>query len=129
MDRTELLLEQYGLEPMRQHRDILKELLSSESLNEEREDNEYLKTLCILVYTYGIAEDTVQIWRAKNIDFDTGCYIDGELLIGAGLEETISYLKTLKTAEAEKELDYLKKLKTIGRDKVLEFYRSYYGLS
>lgn len=129
MDRTELLLEQYGLEPMRQHRDILKELLRSESLNEEREDNEYLKTLCILVYTYGIAEDTLQIWEAKNINFDTGCYIDGELLIGAGLEETISYLRTLKTAKAENELDYLKKFKTIGRDKVLEFYRSYYGLS
>ncbi|MDD9266171.1 hypothetical protein ACFPES_03900 [Paenibacillus sp. GCM10023248] len=129
MDRTESLLEKYGLEPTKEHRDILKELLGRESSNEKRKDNEYLKTLCILLYTYGIAEDTLQIWMAKNIDFDTGCYIDGELLIGAGLEETISYLKTLKTAEADKELDYLANLETNGRDKVLEFYRNYYGLN
>jgi hypothetical protein len=58
--------------------------------NAAREDKEYLKTLYILLYTYGDVEDTLIIWKARNIDFDIGCYIDGDLLIGAGIEENKS---------------------------------------
>jgi hypothetical protein len=128
MDRVDSVLTQYGIEPKPEYREEIRNLLIEESLNENREDNEYLKTLCILLYTYGIVEDTLIIWKVKNIDYDTGCYIDGELLVGAGLEETITYLRRINTSESKEELDYLMTINFIGRQELLDFYRSYYGL-
>ena len=40
----------------------------------------------------GRAEDCELIWQAKNLNMDTGCYIDTGLLCGAGYSETIDYL-------------------------------------
>ena len=33
------------------------------------------------------------MWRAKNINFDTACGFDVQALFGAGVEQTLAYLR------------------------------------
>ena len=52
-------------------------------------------------------EDCLKIWEAKNIDFDTFCGVDIQLLTFAGVQETIEYLKQQKTEKAQAALKYV----------------------
>ncbi|MNN76425.1 hypothetical protein D3C81_1928010 [compost metagenome] len=127
------MLERFGLEPDLKCLKEIRSLLIEETNNDNHEEHEYLKTLCILLFTFGYTEDALLIWNAKKKDFDAGCYIDGELLIGAGLYETINYLQELNTTKAKEILEYLEQYKTnddhMTRAEVIDFYNKYYKLT
>lgn len=133
MDREDILLERFGLEPDLKYLQEIRALLIEETNVSNIEDHEYLKTLCILLFTFGYPEDTLLIWNAKMKDFDAGCYIDGELLMGAGLNETIHFLQKLNTTKAKEILEYIEPYKTnddyMTREKVIDFYNKYYRLT
>jgi len=59
-------------------------------------------------------EDCLKIWEAKNIDFDTYCGLDVQLMPFAGVTETIEFLKLQKNADAEKALLYIVKCNNCG---------------
>lgn len=100
------------------HRKILLKLLEREMWERKREyydeiieeeDYEFeLFYWCIfLLSRLGIAEDSLLIWRAKNMDFDASIGVEVNFLIGAGLKETIDYLNTVKSRDAKQLLEYL----------------------
>lgn len=99
MDIVDEVLKLYCLEPKRSSVDEIRNLLMVELSKKEIRDHELLKTLCIQLFAFGCVEDTLLIWRAKRKDFDAGCYIDVQLLCGAGVEDTISYLEELGNLE------------------------------
>ncbi|SFF09014.1 hypothetical protein SAMN04487969_113149 [Paenibacillus algorifonticola] len=82
---------------------------------------------------YEDSGSTLLIWNAKMKDFDAGCYIDGELLIGAGLNETIHFLQKLNTTKTKEILEYIEQYETnddyMTREKVIDFYSKYYRLT
>ncbi|MBD0380177.1 hypothetical protein [Paenibacillus sedimenti] len=134
MDRTDELLEKYGLVPETEYLEVIRKLLIDEIENNNSEDNEYLKTLCIKLFSLGNVEDTYLIWRAKNKNFDTGCYIDIQLLCGAGIEETKKYLSNDLSNDAFDELSYIENgvisgdFNDFSRAKIIKFYKEYYGI-
>lgn len=135
LDRTEELLYSYGLIPKSSKLDDIRTLLLNELNNQEFEDNEYIKTLCIQLFILGQVEDSLLIWKAKKKNFDTFSYIDVQLLCGAGLAQTKVYLENVNAIDAEGELSYLKKTELtndfvdFSRENLINFYIGYYGLS
>jgi hypothetical protein len=71
-------------------------------------------------------EDVLLIWQAKNADFDTWCGFDGDLLSFMGVQETLNYLKDIKTKEASEAYDYVKEYKQLDVDDY--FQRQHYYL-
>lgn len=134
MNKEEAILEEYGLEPDLQYRGTLRSLLKEEIKNEDSEDNEYLKTLCIMLFSIGEVEDSLIIWEAKEKNFDTSCYIDVQLLCGAGFDHTINYLMTIASKEAIEAMNYLKKCKdtdfaSFSKREMINNYKQYYGMN
>lgn len=134
MNKEEAILDQYGLEPERKYREKLRSLLAEEIKNEDAEDNEYLKTLCIMMFSIGAVEDSLIIWKAKQKNFDTSCYIDVQLLCGAGFDNTMDYLMTIASKEANQEMDYLLKRKAadfadFSQRELINNYKQYYGIN
>ncbi|QHT70599.1 hypothetical protein GXP67_30070 [Rhodocytophaga rosea] len=67
-----------------------------------------------LLGLHGNVEDSLLIWRAKNVDFDAFCYVDIQLVVFAGVEETIGFFILLNTEESTKAAEYLKQCKDAG---------------
>ena len=63
----------------------------------------------LLLYFVGDLGDVALMWEAKNINFDLRCAFDGQFLVGAGVDETITYLGDHGPAEAA---EYIKRLKS-----------------
>jgi|SRR5579859_1719486 len=81
-------------------RDIFKrEMVFRGATHTGEEDNlhhEYCEQLywcALLLYLVGDPADVALMWEAKHIDMDTGCGFDAQFLVGAGVEETIRYLR------------------------------------
>ncbi|MDQ0112426.1 hypothetical protein [Paenibacillus harenae] len=133
MEREYIILERFGLEPKHKYLQEIRTLLIEETNSDNYQEHEYLKTLCIMLFSFGCVEDSLLIWNAKMKDFDAGCYIDGELLMGAGLDETINYLTGVNTIRAKELIKYLQGFTSDGdymkRSEVIEFYRRYYKLT
>jgi hypothetical protein len=86
-----------------------------------------IDTLMLSSYILGLhqnIEDCLKIWEAKTIDFDTFCGHDIELVLFAGLEETITYLKKNKSEEAESALEYIEECRETSDFKNLTDYFS-----
>ncbi|AIQ30566.1 MULTISPECIES: hypothetical protein [Paenibacillus] len=135
VDRTDELLRIHGLIPKQSDIDDIRKLLLIELDNQESEDNEYIKTLCIQLFILGQVEDSLLIWKAKKKNFDSFIYIDVQLLCGAGLEQTKIFLENTITIDALDEIAYLKKAELtrdfveFSRDNLINFYKGYYGIS
>jgi len=133
MNKDDEIIKRFGLEPDINHRKVIQSLLIEEINNSILEDNEYLKTLCIMLFSLGVVEDSLLIWKAKQKNFDTGFYIDVQLLCGAGFEQTMEFLKSIKEESVSQQIEYLEKCKrtdfmTFNKEKLIEEYRKYYGI-
>lgn len=127
------MLDIYGLEPDKRHRESIRQLLQQETENEEAEDNEVLKLLCVMLFAIGNVQDTELIWQAKRKNQDTGSYIDVQLLCGAGVEKTIAYLEKRGGEQARKQLLYIEQCQPVdlvdfSKDQWLSGYIAYYGV-
>lgn len=65
------------------------------------DSNEPLKLLCVQLFTAGIPSDALLIYKAKTSSFDAACYIDVQLVCGAGLEATEGFLRSSGDPEAK----------------------------
>ena len=75
------------------------------------------ETLLFACYLLGLArqvEDCLIIWNAKTTDFDTFCGIDVQLVVFAGVDETITYLKMQNSDEAREALTYIQECNEAG---------------
>ncbi|AMV30459.1 hypothetical protein VT84_39060 [Gemmata sp. SH-PL17] len=77
-------------------------------------DQFLMRLLCAQLFSLGIVEDVLLIWRAKQCNFDTHCGIDVALLCGAGLEVTKQFLEAVKTDEASEALEYIRHCESCG---------------
>ncbi len=78
------------------------------------DDADYFESiyLCgLLLYLVGDLADVPLMWKAKNIDMDTGCGFDVQFLVGAGVDETISYLQARGDFKSVAYLDKCKAVK------------------
>ena len=134
MDEKELLAR-YGLVPAAADLPEIRLLIRSLTADEKRGSNEPLKTLCIQLFSAGIPSDALLIYKAKMSSFDAGCYIDIQLVCGAGLEATRAFLRESSEPAARELLTYLQDCISAGDfdlftpERHLDIYRHYYGLS
>jgi hypothetical protein len=70
---------------------LLQEMQAHQHVGEEMTEN--LRRCAYLLYRLGNVEDSILLWKAKNINFDTYCGLDIQFLVGAGLTETLAYLE------------------------------------
>ena len=129
-------LARFGIHPKPQDIPVVRELLASQiaAAEEEEDDSGLMKLCCIQLFSNGEVSDSILIWAAKRSSFDNGINIDVQLLCGAGLDQTIDYLRTLNSRDASEAMQYIEECKTSGdferfaTDEVLNYYRDYYGL-
>ena len=137
MTRDEQLdaqLELYTLNPNPKFAEEIREIIRQEIADDNRQDNEILKLSCIQLFSIGQVDDSLLIYQAKESSFDASCYIDIQLLCGAGLEATKDYLARQNTAEANTALNHLRSCEQEDdfdgfsvESQNKEFHRYFYG--
>jgi hypothetical protein len=68
--------------------------------------------------------DSLLLWKTKQLTFDTACGVDIQLVVFAGVEPTIAYLKEQRSDEATKALAYIEVCKNSGDFDLLAEYFS-----
>jgi hypothetical protein len=97
-------------------------------------DQFLMRLLCGLLFSLGVVEDSLLVWRAKECNFDTHCGIDVAFLCGAGLEESKAFLAVAGTEDAAAALEYLRHCEACGNlagftvAKELTELRRFYGV-
>jgi hypothetical protein len=127
------LLARYGLVPVTADLPEIRRMIEALTADDKRDSNEPLKTLCIQLFSAGIASDALLIYKAKTSSFDAACYIDIQLACGADLEATKAFLHESGADEAKALLAVLNKsnqdFEGFTPEGHLDFYRRYHGLS
>jgi len=126
------LISRFGLVPCAADLPEIRGLITSLTLDDERDGNEVLKTLSVQLFSAGDPNDALLIYKAKMSSFDAGCYIDLELTCGAGLEETKIFLEKSDDPAALRLLEDLAggfPFKDFTPSAYLYYYKRYYGLS
>lgn len=127
-------LQKFGLPASPRHRDELRQLLAEEIERERRGESgeEMLRTLCLQVFSVGIVDDALLIWKAKRSSFDAGAGLDVQFLCGAGLSATKKHLAESSDPAAPAALKYLTECEKTGDFEnwtplaTLTQYRRYY---
>ena len=82
-----------------------------------------LKFAAYLVALNNDLADVLLLWRTKELDFDTHCGFDIQLIVFAGPAATIGYLKTQGGVEAEAALAYIEECDAAGDfDSLADYY-------
>ncbi|BDD10837.1 hypothetical protein FUAX_32690 [Fulvitalea axinellae] len=87
-------------------------------------DGENIMFASYLVGLHKHVEDCLVIWKAKTIDFDASCLVDIQLVVFAGVDITLKYLKNLKSDDNSEELfKYIQDCKEAGDfDEIDEYF-------
>jgi hypothetical protein len=96
--------------------------LRKDTLNEISIDDLMLASFILGMHHQ--VEDSLKIWEAKRVDFDTYCGVDMQLVPFAGVNETIAYLQTQTDTEAQTALEYVAACARSGDFDDLEDYYS-----
>jgi hypothetical protein len=129
------LLARFGLTPVAADLPEIRRLIQTAIADSNRDSNEPLKLLCIQMFSAGIPSDALLIYRAKMSSFDASCYIDIQLVCGAGLEATKAFLRASRAPEAKallavlQDSKYTTDFEGFAPQQQLDSYRHYYGLS
>jgi hypothetical protein len=67
-----------------------------------------------LLYEICALEDVMPLWRAKHTNMDTGCGFDSQLLVGAGVDETLAFLRAHDDAEHQRAAEYVEQCLDAG---------------
>jgi hypothetical protein len=134
MDENDLLAR-FGLVPVAADLPEIRRLIQSVTADDKRDSNEPLKTLCIQLFSAGVPSDALLIYKAKMSSFDARCYIDIQLVCGAGLERTKAFLRESREPEANELLAVLedgssvRDFEDFTPERHLAFFRRYYAPS
>lgn len=60
-----------------------------------------------LLYRIGNPEDIFSLWQAKHLNMDVGSSLGAEFFIGAGLHESIAFIKRAGIPESDDIVDYI----------------------
>jgi hypothetical protein len=106
---VETALSRFGLPCKLSDRDtIVAELEEQIRLEDDEIGDQFLmRLLCAQLFSIGLVEDSILIWRAKSCNFDTCLGIDVQFLCGAGLLQTKEYFYRDGSDLALEALDYI----------------------
>ncbi len=91
--------------------------------NNELSNGDNIMYACYLVGIHKDIRDSIEIWKAKETDFDLHCYVDIQLVVFCGVKNTIEYLKTIKTKESENAIEYITECNNAGDfDEIEEYF-------
>jgi hypothetical protein len=141
-------LQKFGLPASPEYRDEIRDLLTNEINLEKkrfvaneaeldvigRGEIETLRTFCLQLFSLGFPDDSLLIWDAKESTWDNHCSIDVQLLCGAGISATKTFLATSKADTAQAALQYIIECEQSGDftdwtpQTTIDYYRQYYGL-
>jgi len=97
---------------------LLRRLLQIEiDYRRDSENGDYFENLywcAFLLWRIGDLNDVINLWRAKNVNLDTACGFDIQFLVGAGVDETIRYLREKTDTESQAALGYIMECKASG---------------
>ena len=82
-----------------------------------------LKRCAYLLYRLGHVEDSQLLWEAKNVHFDAYAGLDIQLLIGAGFDATMAYLK--EQPDSAQAIEYLEACQRAGDFEDMESYERF----
>jgi hypothetical protein len=130
-------ISDFGIPSSPDHRKAIIDAIETEMILEEQEEGDQmlLKCLCIQLFSIGCVEDCLVVWRVKSHCFDLMLGVDVQLLCGAGLETTRSFLTTSLDPTATEALSYLNECVETGDFQgwtpanTVADYRRYYHLS
>jgi hypothetical protein len=92
---------------------------------------ESIKLCAYLLFRLGYVEDSLSIWHAKTTNFDTHCGVDVQLLVAAGVEETLAWLKLNDAPEALSAVGWIEACRKTGDfnnpDGYREFAKRYFA--
>lgn len=134
--KTQEQLELYGLTPADECLDAIRRTLANEIEIENqagKRTDDLALPCCVQLFSRAQLEDVLLIWEAKSSSFDLGCYLDVQLLCGAGLDLTKQFLSTKHSEMAKAALTYIEECELAGDfddwspSKQMEYYRSYFG--
>ena len=86
---------------------------------------ESIKLCAYLLFRLGHVEDSLAIWRAKAINFDTHCGVDVQLLVGAGVQETLDWLRRQGSQDAQHAVSWIEGCTATGDFKNPDGYRQF----
>jgi hypothetical protein len=109
-DKEEEIIRQFGLHPAEQDLGEIRAIIREQAALRMDAHTLLMKICCVLLFNAGHVTDSLLIWQAKQSGFDAACSIDGELLCGAGLAETMLYMgwEASRDPEATKALAYIR---------------------
>ena len=109
-------LQRFGLPASPVDRDEIRRLLGEEIERAQRDESgeETLRTLCVQLFSLGVVEDSLLIWDAKEVDFDSHFSVDIQFLCGAGLQATKDFLAASTAPTAPEALGYLNDCEKAG---------------
>jgi hypothetical protein len=100
---------------------------------DEAGDQFLMRLLCAQLFSLGVAEDALLVWRAKSCNFDTHCGIDVQFLCGAGLEQTKEFLRGEGSDAALEALNYIAKCESdfaeFTVERVLQQAQTFYRIT
>jgi hypothetical protein len=111
-------LRRYGLRPVGSDLDAIRQLLAEQTEQEHHRqgdaDTALMKLCCVQLFNAGVLADVLAIWQAKESSWDAHCSVDVQLLCGAGMHETKTYLQANDSTMAAAALDYLQRAEEAG---------------
>lgn len=67
-------------------------------------------------------EDSLRIWEAKISDFDSYCHVDIQLVVFAGVDKTLNYLRSIENDLGPSAIEYIKGCQKAGDFSDLDAY-------
>lgn len=125
-------LRKFGIPPRKECLPEIRELLEKETLRDRRFGNEYLRSLCFLLWSDQNPADAPAIARAKFSDFDAGCMIDLQFLECGDIDAVRDALSASDTYAAKNALSALNGWENSDERTSIEtkikWERDYYGV-
>lgn len=119
------LVKRFTHSPDRSFALALLEAMIERRRRDDDEDGCPSEDLMFASYLVGMAghvEDSLRIWEAKEVDFDTHCLVDVKLIVFKGVEETLSYLAEQTNPAAAKARAYIELCKESGDFENIKHY-------
>jgi hypothetical protein len=86
---------------------------------------EGIKLCAYLLFRLDHVEDSLLIWRAKATNFDTHCGVDVQLLVAAGVQETLNWLRQQESQDAQHAVNWIEGCAATGDFKNPDGYREF----
>ena len=98
---SQVLFHSFGASDRHFIRYLLEQETHYKALSSGIDHGDNLGRLALMLFDLGQPEDVYVIWNAKLATFDTFCWLDARLLLGAGIDRTVAYLKQSRDDDPE----------------------------